>query len=100
MKNYNINLYPYVYDELEEIGLMLKRLAKSNKVTQDYLNKIKSTISSLTYFPERYKVISWCDDKAFRKVNVKKFSIFYYVKDNTVWISDILLSSTNKANNY
>lgn len=100
MKKYDINFYPYVYNELEEIGLMLKKLTMSDKITQNYLNEIKSTIYSLAYFPERYRVISRHDNKIFRKVNVKKYSIFYYVQDGAVWISDILLSSTNKANHY
>ena len=100
MKKYDINFYPYVYDELEEIGFEIRNCTMSDKITQNYLNEIKSMIKSLSYFPERYRIVARHGKKAFRKVNVKRYSIFYYVQDDAVWISDVLFSPTGKASKY
>ncbi len=100
MKKYKINIYPLVYDELKEIALLIQNISQSKEIAQNYINAIRSEIQSLEYFPERYVVIAKHNHRLFRKLNIKKYSIFYYVQDDTVWISDILLSSTNKANSY
>lgn len=79
MEEYDINFYPYVYDELEEIGLEIHNYTLSDEITRNYLNEIKAMIMSLNYFPERYRIIARHGNKEFRKVNVKSipFSITY-----------------------
>lgn len=100
MKKYKINISPIVYDELKEIALLIQKISQSSEIAKSYLDEIESGIYSLEYFPERYIVIFERNHRKFRKVNIKKYSVFYYIQGDAVWISDILLSSSRKASDY
>lgn len=101
MKKYNIKLHPIVLSELENIGQQILKVSQSKLITSNYMNYIYDQIQSLQYFPERYVIITTRNQVLkIRKFNVKKYSIFYYVLNNEVWIIDILVSSSKHASYY
>lgn len=101
MKEYKIKLEPTVELELEIIGQTILTISQSKSTAYKYMNYIYQQIQTLSYFPERYVSVSKRDSNIFiRKFNIKKYSIFYYVLDNTVWVIDIIQSSSKKASYY
>lgn len=92
MQKYIVKATPNVSVALKEIYNSILQVSQSTKIAQDYVKDLEQTMRSLSYFPERYrKTLSG----KYRRINLKKYAVFYFVEENTVYIIDVVLASSS-----
>ncbi|WP_232805093.1 type II toxin-antitoxin system RelE/ParE family toxin [Lactobacillus crispatus] len=73
------------------------QLSRSPKTARDYVKDLEQTMQALNYFPERYRKTP---SGKYRRVNFKKYAIFYFIENDTVHIIDVILASSNTVFKY
>ena len=68
------------------------QLSRSPKTARDYVKDLEQTMQALNYFPERYRKTP---SGKYRRVNFKKYAIFYFIENDTVHIIDVILASSS-----
>ncbi|MCZ3643409.1 type II toxin-antitoxin system RelE/ParE family toxin [Lactobacillus crispatus] len=63
------------------------QLSRSPKTARDYVKDLEQTMQALNYFPERYRKTP---SGKYRRVNFKKYAIFYFIENDTVHIIDVM----------
>jgi len=73
------------------------QLSRSPKTARDYVKDLEQTMQALNYFPERYRKTP---SGKYRRVNFKKYAIFYFIENDTVHIIDVILASSSTVFKY
>ena len=80
-KKYQIKLRNKFKDELDQIYFYLSKILKEPSIANNFHKKVYKTISTLSYFPERYQKISIT--KNIRRIPINGYVILYNVNHNT-----------------
>ena len=80
-RKYQIKLRNKFKDELDQIYLYLSKILKEPSIANNFHKKVYKTISTLSYFPERYQKISIT--KNIRRIPINGYIILYSVNHNT-----------------
>lgn len=97
MQEYIVKLTPNVSATLKEIYNSIFQLSQSEETAQNYVKDLEEIMQSLNYFPERY---TKTPSGKYRRVNFKKYAIFYFIENNTVHVIDIILASSSMVFKY
>lgn len=97
MQEYIVKSTPNVPATLKEIYNSIFQLSQSEETAKNYVNELEETMQSLKYFPERYMKTP---SGKYRRVNFKKYAIFYFIDNNTVHIIDVILASSSMVFKY
>ncbi|MCT7687246.1 type II toxin-antitoxin system RelE/ParE family toxin [Lactobacillus crispatus] len=97
MQEYTVKSTPNVSVELKEIYSSILQLSRSPKTARDYVKDLEQTMQALNYFPERYRKTP---SGKYRRVNFKKYAIFYFIENDTVHIIDVILASSSTVFKY
>ena len=97
MQEYTVKSTPNVSVELKEIYSSILQLSQSQKTAQNYVEDLEQTMQALNYFPERYRKTP---SGKYRRVNFKKYAIFYFIENDTVHIIDVILASSSTVFKY
>ncbi len=76
-KKYQIKLRNKFKDELDQIYFYLSKILKEPSIANNFHKKVYKTISTLSYFPERYQKISVT--KNIRRIPINGYIILYSV---------------------
>lgn len=80
-KKYQIKLRNKFKDELDQIYFYLSKILKEPSIANNFHKKVYKTISTLSYFPERYQKISVT--KNIRRIPINGYIILYSVNHDT-----------------
>lgn len=97
MQKYIVKATPNVSVALKEIYNSILQVSQSPEIAKNYLTELEQTMQSLSYFPERYRKTP---SGNYRRINFKKYAIFYFVEKNTVHIIDVVLASSSMTFKY
>lgn len=79
---YSINITPTFGKELEQIYQYMVDNLKVPNIANKFNKKVKNSIFSLTYFPERFSKILISNSNNLRKLIVDNYIIIYEVNSN------------------
>lgn len=97
MQKYIIKVTPNVTISLKEIYQSILKGSQSHQTVQNYVEDLEQTMQALNYFPERYRKTP---SGKYRRVNFKKYAIFYFIENDTVHIIDVILASSSTVFKY
>ena len=96
-KKYNVQYSPLFYKDLEEIIDYIKNEIKNKKVAEELFNEIMQEIEKRKNFPKAYEeyISNRKRKDTYYKIYVKKYVIFYVVKNDCIEIRRILYNKRN-----
>lgn len=90
---YDIVFLNQSLNDLESIHLAIIEISKSETTANKIINRILNSIESLKIFPKRFKVLMINNNYNIRMFISNKYSIYYFIKENKVYIVRILYYS-------
>lgn len=90
---YDIVFLNQSLNDLENIHLAIIEISKSETTANKIINRILNSIESLKIFPKRFKVLMFNNNYNIRMFISNKYSIYYFIKENKVYIVRILYYS-------
>ena len=97
MKKYNVSITPHAEELLSQIFEYIAFELLEPVYAADQLKRLQDGISSLDILPTRCKVFSHklYPGQELRRLLVDNFSIFYFIDNDQVMITDILYSRSD-----
>ncbi len=85
IKKYKITWSPQAYSDLQKIHFYLKYYLKEPNISNNLIKELLSSISSLSYFPEKFTKIqySYKKTKNIRRMLINNYVVLYEVNTNT-----------------
>lgn len=90
---YDIVFLNQSLNDLESIHLAIIEISKSETTANKIINRILNSIESLKIFPKRFKVMMINNNYNIRMIISNKYSIYYFIEENKVYIVRILYYS-------
>lgn len=96
-KKYEIRYLPTFISQFNNILYYITYELKNKIAADDFYNEVVDQIEMRSNAPESYEVFKTIlkEKIKYYKINVKKYSIFYVVKDNVMEIRRIYYSQRN-----
>lgn len=94
-KKYKVEYLPLFLRDLDQITDYIKINLNNKKAALNLLNEIEKEIKSRAYNPEAYEKYITKKNLVYYRIYVKKYTIFYTVKENTMILRRILYSKRN-----
>lgn len=84
MKIYKIIWSPKALKDLQDIHFYIEHYLKEKRIANNVVKRILSSISNLSYFPEKYVKIQNpdCKTKNIRKMTVSNYLVIYEIDKN------------------
>ncbi len=79
---YSINITPTFAKELDKILNYMVHNLKVSSIANKFNKKVKKSIFSLTYFPERFSKIFVSNKNNLRKLIIDNYIIIYEINSN------------------
>lgn len=97
MKKYNVNITPHAEEMLSQIFEYIAFDLLEPVYAAGQIKRLQDGIQSLDILPTRCKVFSkkMYPGKELRRLLVDNFSIFYFIDEDQVMITDILYSRSD-----
>ena len=98
--NYTIKYLPSFDKEFNEILYYITYVLQNKIAAKNLLKSVNSTIIKRSINPENFKIYRSNKKRKynFYKINIKSFTIFYTVRNNTMEIVHILYNKRNFNN--
>ena len=97
MEQYEVKITDAALQDMEDIyGYIAGQLLAPENAMSQY-NRIADAILSLSAFPERYRLLEaqpW-HSMEMRWMNVDNYSVFYVLRGETVYVTDVLYSASD-----
>lgn len=90
---YDIVFLNQSLNDLESIHLAIIEISKSETTANKIIDRILNSLESLKIFPKRFKVLMINNNYNIRMFISNKYSIYYFIKENKVYIVRILYYS-------
>ena len=99
-KKYEIRYLPTFISQFNNILYYITYELKNKIAADNFYNEVVKQIEIRSNAPESYEVFKTIKDEKIKyyKINVKKYTIFYVVKDNVMEIRRIYYSQRNFEN--
>ena len=97
MDIYKVKLTQEAEDDLIDIYDYICETLQAPQAAQRQYHRLAEEILSLDFFPERYAVIEaepW-HSMGLRQMPVDRYSVFYLISKECVFVTDILYSASN-----
>ncbi len=96
-KKYEIRYLPTFISQFNNILYYITYELKNKIAADDFYTEVVKQIEIRSYAPKSYEVFKTISKEKIKyyKINVKKYSIFYVVKDNIMEIRRIYYSQRN-----
>ena len=96
-KKYKVRFSPLFYKDLEEIIDYIKNKLSNKKAAEELIEILFKEIEKRKYYPMAYEsFVSKKERKnTYYKIQVKKYNIFYVVKDEYIEIRRMLYSRSD-----
>lgn len=90
---YDIVFLNQSLSDLDSIHFAIMDISQSETTANTIINRILNSIESLKIFPKRFKVLIINNNYNIRMFISNKYSIYYFIKENKVYIVRILYYS-------
>lgn len=97
MKQYQVEITAVALNDMQDIYNYIANNLQAPNTAKNQYKRIADSILSLAYFPERYPLlmVNHSNISKLRKMNVGNYSIFYYIMENKVMVSNVLYSASD-----
>ncbi len=92
---YNIKYYFKFIFQLNEILYYLSHKLNNKTAANNFLNQVTFKINERSLNPKAFEIYKHINNIDWYKLNVKNFTIFYIVRNNTMEIKAIYYSKRN-----
>ena len=97
MNKYSVHITDCALQDINAIYDYISDVLQAPKAAAKLYNKITETIFSLDTFPQRFRVLNFNEDKFknLRRTIVGNYSIFFFIENNFVYVTNILYSASD-----
>ncbi|MCD8095171.1 MAG: type II toxin-antitoxin system RelE/ParE family toxin [Ruminococcus sp.] len=94
---YEVTVTDKALNDMESIYYYISENLSSPISGMNQYNRIAQAIESLDVFPERTKLVDFEPERSmgFRQLLVDNYSVFYFVSNNKVIITNVIYSSSD-----
>ena len=94
---FELKIFPKAQRDIESIYLYISKVLFNEKAASDFFNELEDSLKTVCDFPESCPLISneLVDDSTIRKLLVKKYIVFYRLKDNEIQVIRVLYRMSN-----
>ena len=99
MKQYKIQITDMALSDMEEIYNYIAVQLQAPEAAMRQYNRIADAIETLDTFPERVKLMETEEESALglRQMPVDNFSVFFHIREDRVFITNVLYSASDIA---
>jgi plasmid stabilization system protein ParE len=99
MKQYKIQITDMALSDMEEIYNYIAVQLHAPEVAMGQYNRIADAIETLDTFPERVKLMETEEERVLelRQMPVDNFSVFFHIREDRVFITNVLYSASDIA---
>ena len=100
MEQYSVRITDEALEDMECIFRYISDSLQSPINARRQYDRIAAAILSLEYLPERIRLMDedpW-HSLGMRRLNVDNYSVFYVIRDNTVFVADVLYGASDIEN--
>ncbi len=97
MKEYNVKITDEALADMEQLYNHIAYALRAPENAMSQYNRIADAILKLNVFPERYRIMESEPEhsKEIRRMPVDNYSVFYTIKADTVFVTDVLYSASD-----
>ena len=100
MKQYQVKITDAALEDMENIYVYIAQQLKEPEYAMGQYNRIADAILKLEILPERFRLPEpepW-HSMEMRRMNVDRYSVFYVIRQDTVYVTDVLYSASDIEN--
>ena len=100
MKQYQVKITDEALADMERIYNYIAQQLLEPEYAMGQYNRIADAVLRLKEFPERFRLLEpepW-HSMGMRRMNVDNYSVFYVIRQNMVFITDVLYSASDIEN--